>query len=208
MTVELVRPTVGQRRCALYRHFDDQDVLLYVGITDTLGERTNNGHARSSDWVQFAERAEAEWYDSREEASAAEREAVRGERPVFNRQYAEWDVDQQITAYLHERKVRLLNDVISLYEQAVKRFLTTVPDRLLTEAQDAARELNHGSDFDDERVRPALVLDGLNFAASRRSAVIRENAAVSAFQEVLDFVNKRVAETLDPWAAADEEPPF
>lgn len=207
MTAELVRVAAEQRRCALYRHFDDQDVLLYVGITDGLAERTNSGHARTSEWVQFAARAEAEWHDSREDASEAERDAVREERPVFNRQYAEGDVDRRITDYLHGREVRLLNGSIAFYERVVRQFLGTVPDQLFLEVEERARASYQDCVKNDERMLPAFMLEELNFASRIRMARVHEAASVAAFQEVLDFANKRLVELQDPWAAAGE-PPF
>jgi hypothetical protein len=77
-------------RCALYRHFDVDDVLLYVGISERPGARSS-GHAADSVWVQFAVREEAVWLDSREEALAAERITIQSEKPLFNRQHVNYD---------------------------------------------------------------------------------------------------------------------
>lgn len=206
MTTDLVR-TTDQRRCALYRHFDDQDVLLYVGITDNLGERTNSGHARSSDWVQFAVRAEAEWHDARDAAAVEERDAVENEQPIFNRQYAIGDVDRRIADYVHGRELRALNSVIALYESAVRRFLGTVPEQLLKQVELRVADSYRDYGLNDERARPAVVLEELSFASRARAAAVRDDASLAAFREVLDFVEKRVAALQDPWAAAGE-PPF
>lgn len=78
------------RRCALYRHFDVDGVLLYVGISEQPGARSN-GHASDSIWVQFAVREEAMWLDTREEALELERVAIQTEKPLFNRQHANYD---------------------------------------------------------------------------------------------------------------------
>lgn len=94
------RPLGG--RCALYRHFDATGVLLYVGISERPGRRTGK-HAESSDWVAFAARMEAEWLDSRELAVAREKEAIRSERPVFNRAHAVGNPDERIAHYLAQR---------------------------------------------------------------------------------------------------------
>lgn len=206
-TLALASGPAIQRRCALYRHFDDNDVLLYVGITDSLGDRTNSGHARTSDWVQFAVRAEAEWHDSREQASAEERDAVENEHPIFNRQYAVGDVDRKIADYLHEREVRSLNGAISFYENTVRQFLGTVPEQLLKEVEGAALAMYRGSGVSDERVFPAFLLNDLNFASRRRVASARDDAALAAYQAVVAFIGKQREAICDPWAAA-EEPPF
>lgn len=207
MSTDLVRSATDQRRCALYRHFDDADVLLYVGITDNLGDRTNSGHARTSDWVQYAERAEAEWWDSRELAGEAEREAVRDDRPVFNRQYAAGDVDGRIADYLHAREVRALNDIISSYEVSVERFLETVPTELLAHTEEHARDLFSDFGHGNERTLPAFKLQALNFLHSRQAANVRRESALATLQEVLDFIGKRAAEIRDPWSVPGE-PPF
>jgi hypothetical protein len=206
MSTDLVRAAPDQRRCALYRHFDDASLLLYVGITDNLGDRTNSGHARTSDWVQFADHAEAEWHDSREQASAAEQAAVREERPVFNRQYADWDVDRGIAEYLHAREVRTLNGIIGLYQNAVGRFLGTVPDHILKEIEPRVVDSYLGYGLTDERARPAVVLEELSFAARARLGAARDAGSLAALQEVLGLIEKRVAELQDPWSVT--EPPF
>lgn len=74
------------KRCALYRHFDVDDLLLYLGVSDDPISRGRQ-HARGSDWVKYAVRAEVTWYDSRAEALAAEAAAIIAERPIFNLQH-------------------------------------------------------------------------------------------------------------------------
>lgn len=67
----------------LYRHFDKDDVLLYVGISLSAVNRTAQ-HVHQSDWAKFIARIEIETYPSRDAALAAEREAILAEHPVFN----------------------------------------------------------------------------------------------------------------------------
>ena len=136
VSVELVR--VEQRRCALYRHFDEREVLLYVGISDTPVDRTNS-HARTSEWVQYADRAEVQWLPSRASAEASERYAIENEDPIFNRQYAAGDVDQRIADYLHEREVEGVKVAVRLYRDVVQRFVDDMPARLRTQAEERAR---------------------------------------------------------------------
>ena len=72
---------------ALYRFFDREDRLLYVGITEEPIKRWN-AHA-SRKWWPSAARYRVEWYATRPKAERAEREAIVAERPqhnvVFNR---------------------------------------------------------------------------------------------------------------------------
>ena len=72
-------------RTALYRYFDAEGNLLYLGITNDL-HRRNSGHSRDSANTWFplvASRAE-EWFESREEAATAERSALEAEAPPWN----------------------------------------------------------------------------------------------------------------------------
>jgi predicted GIY-YIG superfamily endonuclease len=71
----------------LYRFFDKDDRLLYVGITKNYMTRLTN-HIQSKNWIQQAVRCEFEHFDTREEASNAEIDAVQFENPIHNKQYA------------------------------------------------------------------------------------------------------------------------
>ncbi|WP_101791054.1 hypothetical protein [Nonomuraea indica] len=68
---------------ALYRYYDQQDRLLYVGITDALMERISS-HIKSSSWMDFASRSTIDRHPTRKAAETAEREAIKAERPLFN----------------------------------------------------------------------------------------------------------------------------
>lgn len=74
------------RPCALYRFYGEAGKLLYVGITYNLGSRWSQHKSESSWWSQVI-RNEVTWHDDRESAEVAEVEAIRGERPVYNRQH-------------------------------------------------------------------------------------------------------------------------
>lgn len=84
-------------RTALYRFFDAQDRLLYVGIS-TWGIRRWREHSRSKDWWPDVVRTTIEHYPSREAAAAAEVEAIRTEHPLYNvahtgRERARWIIE-------------------------------------------------------------------------------------------------------------------
>ena len=68
---------------ALYRYFDAEGALLYVGVTGDPVKRDRE-HAATSPWRGSARRRTIEWYCSRTEALAAERTAIRRERPAHN----------------------------------------------------------------------------------------------------------------------------
>ncbi|MET9222403.1 GIY-YIG nuclease family protein [Streptomyces sp. NPDC003300] len=71
---------------ALYRLFDTEGRLLYVGITNMPNVRFD-AHRMKAWWKQVARR-ELVWFDNRQEAGWAEVRAIRAERPMHNRMHA------------------------------------------------------------------------------------------------------------------------
>jgi len=67
----------------LYRYYDTAGALLYVGITEHPLARADS-HANASTWWPKVATARFEQFPTRDEASAAEREAIRVERPLHN----------------------------------------------------------------------------------------------------------------------------
>ena len=68
---------------SLYRYFDVEDTLLYVGVSDDPLRRAKEH--RSKFWYDKAYRATTEWYPSKVLAHEAERRAIIFENPVFNK---------------------------------------------------------------------------------------------------------------------------
>jgi predicted GIY-YIG superfamily endonuclease len=81
----------GSRRAAVYRLYDAEGTLLYIGASYNPDRRCEE-HMRKPWGSQIARRAE-EWHPSREDAFAAERRAIWEEGPRHNRastpEYAE-----------------------------------------------------------------------------------------------------------------------
>lgn len=75
--------TAARQRTALYRHFDAKDRLLYVGISLSAIQRLAQ-HSQAAAWFEEITRVEVQWFGSRKEASDAEVEAIRTERPLHN----------------------------------------------------------------------------------------------------------------------------
>ena len=75
-------PIDFNRRTALYRLYDDDGVLLYIGIAFSPEARWKD-HTRKPWWHLVAKKA-VEWYDTRLLALEAEARAVESERPVYN----------------------------------------------------------------------------------------------------------------------------
>lgn len=89
-------------RTALYRHYDDRGVLLYVGIATNPNDRAES-HRRSSRWAKFSVEMNVEWLDTRPGALAAESAAIRTERPVFNVSGSSREVREMALEYLFDR---------------------------------------------------------------------------------------------------------
>lgn len=68
---------------ALYRLFDADGALLYVGIGHTPEVRWKQ-HARTKDWWHLVAEKTTSWYDTRILATNAETNAIRTEKPRFN----------------------------------------------------------------------------------------------------------------------------
>lgn len=67
----------------LYRYFDADDRLLYVGVAFDVLKRAQ-GHRRHAAWWPLATTYTEERYPTRTEAEAAEVEAIRTEAPLYN----------------------------------------------------------------------------------------------------------------------------
>lgn len=67
----------------LYRFWDGDGVLLYVGITDVPGARFKQ-HAKSKDWWWRVAQVTVEHFESRAELELAEVAAIQSEKPLHN----------------------------------------------------------------------------------------------------------------------------
>jgi hypothetical protein len=73
-------------RTALYRIRGEDDALLYIGISNCVPIRWN-GHERVQPWWDELRSLTVEWCETREEAEAAEKAAIRAEQPKYNVTY-------------------------------------------------------------------------------------------------------------------------
>ncbi|MEA2678042.1 MAG: hypothetical protein QOJ81_2183 [Chloroflexota bacterium] len=80
-------PARPERKTTLYRYFDEAGQLLYVGITSAQAYRSLQ-HAGTARWWDLAAKATFEHFDTRAAASAAERQAIENERPLYNTAFA------------------------------------------------------------------------------------------------------------------------
>jgi len=79
-----VPPIDFTRRTALYRLFDADDSLLYVGIAFDPDSRMNAHRTTKTWWPQVA-RSTVEWHETRLAALTAEAHAIESEKPACNR---------------------------------------------------------------------------------------------------------------------------
>lgn len=70
-------------RTALYRFFDREDRLVYVGISNNPRARWE-GHAADKPWWSSVVTREIEWFDTRKEAESAERREISARSPKWN----------------------------------------------------------------------------------------------------------------------------
>lgn len=68
----------------LYRHFSEEGELLYVGVSLTVPARTH-AHSNLSSWFDDVVRIEIERFETIKDAWEAETEAIRNERPKYNK---------------------------------------------------------------------------------------------------------------------------
>lgn len=70
-------------KTTLYRYYDSEGQLLYVGITGNNTKRQSQ-HRRNSFWFGEVATASFEYFDDREEALKAETKAIQTEQPKHN----------------------------------------------------------------------------------------------------------------------------
>lgn len=89
MATDLVTPQeqkqakLAESPTALYRHFDAQGNLLYIGIAANVTARTIQ-HSKNSAWARSMSHLTIEHFDNRKDAMLAEAEAIRREKPLHN----------------------------------------------------------------------------------------------------------------------------
>jgi predicted GIY-YIG superfamily endonuclease len=80
---------LDDHRTALYRFYDADDALLYVGITVDPEARWAD-HERLKPWWPDVARETVDWHETRTLALAAELAAIRAERPRYNVNGSPW----------------------------------------------------------------------------------------------------------------------
>lgn len=81
---EFVRSGAGQDY--VYRHYDEDGLLLYVGVSNDVGRRLEQ-HSKTAPWARRVSRTTIVSFPDRESALAGEREAIETEKPTYNSTY-------------------------------------------------------------------------------------------------------------------------
>jgi predicted GIY-YIG superfamily endonuclease len=71
------------KKTAVYRMYDKDRELLYVGITSKLSDRFGN-HFKEKTWIDDVQSINITWYANRNRAEVAENTAIRWEHPKHN----------------------------------------------------------------------------------------------------------------------------
>lgn len=126
-------------RTALYRFFDAEEELLYIGISKDPATRWEQHRAKP--WWRDVSMRVIEWYDDRPAAERAERKAIVAEGPRYNVQHNQRPADPAVVEVLAEpkRSHRTLSDLYAdrdLSDAQVRRIVTLLrlPQRLTTGA--------------------------------------------------------------------------
>lgn len=72
-------------RTALYRFYDAEEMLLYIGISWQPDERwADHRLGARKEWTSLIASRTLTWFDTRAEAQAAEIAAIKDEKPLYN----------------------------------------------------------------------------------------------------------------------------
>ena len=93
----------------LYRHFDKDGNLLYVGISINAFQRLSQ-HKNSSSWFDEITRVEIERYPSRSAVEAAEKKAIIDEKPIHNKRYNDDIPTECVIVHEYKKKTRIKSD--------------------------------------------------------------------------------------------------
>ena len=170
----------------LYRHFDRSGTLLYVGISLSALQRLGQ-HADHSHWYGSIARVDIEEFSTREEALAAEREAIQNEKPLHN------------IAHSGVGRVARANDLRRMEEslKALDRSLVVCPVYTLDDARKVL-QVSH------KAMRRLVEQGRINTFLMPNSTGTKMNVCVSGWQ-LLDFLESQQASTSSWVGAASEE---
>jgi predicted GIY-YIG superfamily endonuclease len=108
----------ANRATAVYRFFDRDGRLLYVGIAFDPAERWEK-HAAVAEWWKDAADNTIDWYDTRAEAGRAELTAIRYEKPIYNKvgNVKPYQKPTKRRGMKLPRRVPIVDDIWAIYEK-------------------------------------------------------------------------------------------
>jgi len=198
-------------RTALYRHWDVDGNLLYVGISLSAVHRLTQ-HKRDSHWHDQIANMTIEWFETREEALEAERTAIQLERPIFNKMHkAANDNDPvEIITVVDGMCVYLVRDIETKLFQGV--FWASSK----AELWDTFDEFGdpYGYEFAEIRRAGAIVHPGRGFKVQQWEELSDSEAEVArgvswrsfeASESLSDVLYYQSRLNWEPFCAADED---
>ena len=81
---------MDSEKTGLYRLYSSDGTLLYVGISSDPQRRFSQ-HAADKCWWTHVARKEIEWYETRDNALAAEEAAIRAKQPAWNQLHSTFE---------------------------------------------------------------------------------------------------------------------
>ena len=136
---------MSEGRTDLYRMYDEDGALLYVGISFSAASRAAQ-HRKAQPWWPQMSRIDVEQFDSRDEALVAETTAIREEIPLYNvagkpkqRESAQELGRRSAPFWLSERAQKSL---LEKRGELVRRY-TERRDRAIVEAHRAGKSYRH-----------------------------------------------------------------
>ncbi|MFE4818583.1 GIY-YIG nuclease family protein [Streptomyces sp. NPDC056704] len=114
-------------RTALYRLYDTDGQLLYIGITNDPDRRWTQ-HARSSRWWPAVATKQVEWLGDRRDALRAEKAEVKRLNPPYNRNWNPWEVRARLQYQDHLDREAAIKERLAVRSPGLMRTEFHDPD--------------------------------------------------------------------------------